>query len=71
MTSVATAAERQVANTTPSTGIPACARICGFTTTMYAMVRKVVRPPSISCLHSGLVLGQPEIAFDQSLSSKF
>ena len=33
---------------TPSGGMPASARICGLTTTMYAMVTNVVRPPSIS-----------------------
>jgi len=33
ITSVATAEEMQVANSTPSTGIPLSARICGFTIT--------------------------------------
>ena len=48
ITSVATAAAIHVANTTPSTGIPACDNICGFTTMMYAMVMNVVSPPNIS-----------------------
>jgi hypothetical protein len=34
MTSDAAAEEMQVANSTPSAGIPACARICGLTTMM-------------------------------------
>src|SRR5580692_686207 len=44
MISVETAEARHVAKSTPSTGIPACPRICGLTTTTYAMVMKVVRP---------------------------
>ena len=48
MTREATAAEMQVAKTTPSAGIPACARICGLITTMYAIVMKVVSPPTNS-----------------------
>src|ERR1700677_1754822 len=48
MISVETAEARQVAKSTPSTGIPACARISGLTTTTYAMVIKVVSPASSS-----------------------
>src|SRR5579864_7041081 len=39
----------QVANSTPSMGMPASARMRGFTTMMYDMVINVVTPPSISC----------------------
>jgi hypothetical protein len=38
------AADRHVAAVTAGKGIPACARMAGFTRTMYAMVTKVVRP---------------------------
>ena len=48
ITSVAIAADTHVANKTPSTGMPACERICGFTTTTYAMVMNVVSPASNS-----------------------
>jgi len=37
-----------VAKRTPSIGIPASARILGFTTMMYDIVMNVVTPPSIS-----------------------
>ena len=45
---VATAAAAdatQVANTTPSTGMPALERIWGLTTTMYAIVNETPLPP--------------------------
>ena len=42
------AAERQVAAVTAARGTPASARIAGFTSTMYAMVTKVVTPARIS-----------------------
>src|SRR5271156_6512570 len=41
-------AARQVAAATPATGMPASPRISGLTTTMYAMVRKVVSPAKSS-----------------------
>ena len=42
------AADRQVAAVTAGRGTPAAARIAGFTSTMYAMVRNVVTPARIS-----------------------
>jgi hypothetical protein len=46
---------RTVAVSTPEKGIPvpSVERMEGFTTTMYAMVKKVVRPAMISVLRLG------------------
>ena len=41
-------AAKHVAAATAATGMPAAPSIAGFTTTMYAIVRKVVTPARIS-----------------------
>src|SRR4029077_1758013 len=41
-------AARQVATATPATGMPAAPSTAGFTTTMYAIVRKGVSPATTS-----------------------
>lgn len=46
---VMTAAPKQVAVSAASNGMPATTIIDGLTAMMYAMARKVVRPPRTSC----------------------